>query len=128
MLRILGTALVGVLLSVLLLACGEKKNPEGDVPSDNPGQGGVDGGGSTCTTGKVSYSQTIKPLLEQYCTACHSASGTSPALDTYADAVANAKASNEAIQTGTMPLGGTALTDAQKKAFQDWVDQGTPNN
>lgn len=118
--RVFRAALVGTFASTLLLACGEKNNPEGDVPSDSPpGQ---------ATSGQVSYSQTIKPLLDQFCNTCHSASGTPPALDTYADAVRSAKAANEAIQDARMPLGGATLSDAQKKAFQDWLDQDTPNN
>jgi hypothetical protein len=116
--RLFHTALAAV-ISTLLLACGEKNNPEGDLPSDTPVQ---------ATPGQVSYSQTIKPLLDQFCNICHSATGTSPALDSYTDAVKSAKASNEAIQSARMPLGGATLSEVQKQAFQDWVDQGTPND
>ncbi len=120
--RLFHAALVAAVASILLFACGEKNNPEGDLPSDDPVPA------TPATPGQVSYSQTIKPLLDQFCNVCHSATGTSPALDSYAEAVKSAKASNEAIQSARMPLGGSVLSDAQKQAFQDWVDQGTPNN
>ncbi len=117
--RVFHVSLVGTFALTLLPACGEKANPEGDLPPDNPGQASL---------GQVSYDQTIKPLLDQFCNTCHSVSGTPPALDSYDDVRKVAKAANEAIQSAGMPLGGATLSDVQKKAFQDWFDQGTPNN
>jgi hypothetical protein len=96
------------------------------------GTGGVvgTGGGSTAT---VSYSKTIAPMVAASCAilGCHK--GSSPALgiglDTYAGLKSFADLCNSAIQNGTMPIGdGAALTAADKKNFQDWVNAGEPNN
>ena len=134
MLRVSHAVLLGLLGAGLLFACGEKLNPNGDVPTaPSPGgsSGGGAGGGTTESGTGVSYSTTIKPLLDKFCTSCHSASGTAtPSLDTYAAAKAYGKASNEAIQgTGAIPMPpGGSLSAELKKAFQDWIDQGALNN
>jgi hypothetical protein len=129
MLRFSQAIVVSLLASTFLLACSEKINPMG--PKETGGAAGVDGGagidGGTPTA--VTYSGTIKPLLEKYCTACHTAAQSiTPLLDTYSNAKANAAAANDAIKAATMPPSGKAPTDAETQAFQDWVNQGAPNN
>jgi len=132
MLRFSQAIVVSLLASTFLLACGDKLNPRGPKETGGAaGSTGVDGGagidGGTPTA--VTYSGTIKPLLEKYCTACHNpAQGITPLLDTYSNAKANAVAANDAIKAATMPPSGKAPTDAETQAFQDWVNQGAPNN
>jgi hypothetical protein len=131
MLRFSQAIVVSLLASAFLLACGDKINPmhskqtEGAAGADGGGGAGIDGGTPTAVT----YSGTIKPLLEKYCTACHNpAQGITPLLDTYSNAKANAVAANDAIRAATMPPSGKAPTDAETQAFQDWVNLGAPNN
>lgn len=76
-------------------------------------------------TAPVYYLDTVKQLLQARCTGCHSAGGTPPQLDTYANAVANATASLSAIQAGRMPKAGPLAADEQT-AFSAWIDAGTP--
>jgi uncharacterized membrane protein len=132
MLRFSQALAVSVLASTVLLGCGDKINPmhsnqTGGTTEVDGGGAGIDGG----TPAAATYSATIKPLLDKYCNACHAPSpslGIDPLLDTYSGAKANAVAANDAIQSGTMPPSGKAPTDAEAKAFQDWVNQGAPNN
>jgi len=132
MFRFSQALVVSLLASAFLLACGDKINPLG--PKETGGSTGVDGGGSAGLDGStpiaVTYSGTIRPLLDKYCTSCHSPTSRDipPILDTYAGAKANAAAANAAISTGGMPPSGKAPTDAETQAFQDWVNQGAPNN
>jgi len=128
MLRFSQAIVAGVMASTFLFACGDKINPKGDQPTDSAvaGSTGFDGGGGG-TDGPVTYTQAIKPILDKYCTGCHSpALAIPPALDTYNDAKANASAAHDAIEAGTMPPSGKAPTAAETQALQDWITQGTP--
>jgi hypothetical protein len=147
MLRFGYAVMVCSFVACSLFACGEKLNPKGNEPTAKGGAGGstevgdIDGGVSEAGAGgaggaaPVSYKQTIAPMVAASCaiSGCHG--GSSPiigiGLDTYAGLNAWATLSNSDIQSGNMPLSGSAavaLTAADKKNFQDWVNAGAPNN
>ncbi len=120
MTRLLPIVLLGVL--ALALGCGDKQNPAGDFGSGGEG-----------TTGDVSYSRTIAPMMAASCTLsyCHDSRSrvAGVALEAYDDVKANAESSNRTIQEGTMPTGSAPpLTPAERQAFADWVEAGAPNN
>lgn len=75
----------------------------------------------------VSYTNDIRPILNNHCITCHSGSGAPRGiqLDSFAAAKANAAAANAAVQSGLMPLVGS-LTADEKALLQAWVDAGTP--
>ena len=157
MLRFGYVVMVGSFVAISLFACGDKVNPKGPAPAGgSTSMGGTTGGGGTTDTGDidggvseagvgidgagdtttavvVTYSKTIAPMMAASCaiSGCHG--GSSPilgiGLDTYAGVKANLSLSSGAIQDGSMPIGsGAALTAADKKNFQDWVNAGAPNN
>jgi cytochrome c5 len=133
MLRFSQAIVVSLLASTFLLACSDKINPRGSKETSGAaGSTGADDGGGIdgATPQAATYSGTIKPLLEKYCTSCHSPTTLDipPMLNTYGDAKANVAAANDAIRTASMPPSGKTPTDAETKAFQDWVNQGAPNN
>jgi uncharacterized membrane protein len=150
MLRFAYVVLLGSFVACSWFACGEKLNPKGNEPTAVGGAGGstdiggIDAGESEAgacgapavdagVSAPVTYAKTIAPMVAASCaiSGCHS--GSSPALniglDTYAGLKSFADLCNSAIQNGTMPIGdGKALTDADKKNFQAWVNAGAPNN
>jgi hypothetical protein len=75
----------------------------------------------------VSYTNDIRPILNNHCITCHSGSGAPRGikLDSFADAKANAAAANAAVQSGLMPLVGS-LTADEKALLQAWVDAQAP--
>lgn len=78
----------------------------------------------------VSYSATIRPLIDGKCMPCHNGDGTEPLapdLTTY-DLVESISGVIKIVtQTGVMPKNGS-LTDAEIAAIKCWVDQGALNN
>jgi predicted CXXCH cytochrome family protein len=86
-----------------------------------------------CDTAAVKYSTFIKPLMENNCTSCHSATGTQPdyVLDTY-DAV-KISATDGALVLRTndvdspMPQSGL-LPACDRLKIEAWVKAGAPNN
>jgi len=84
----------------------------------------------------ISYSQHVKPLLQQYCYGCHS--GASPsgniAMGTYATdkAIAvNGKlfgTINYSSGFSPMPAGDPKLTNCKIAVIKKWIDANTPNN
>lgn len=85
------------------------------------------------TTGTITYTNRIKPLMTNYCTSCHYSSGTSFDLTTY-DEVSNEIDIDlmDAIQ-GTngyelMPKGATSpIKSTYIAVFQKWKDTGKLN-
>ena len=84
----------------------------------------------------VTYSAKIVPILNSYCTSCHSGSNPSGniKLDAYASVKAlvdNGKLLGSIKQNGTaiaMPQGGGKLDDCKIAAFSKWIQAGAPNN
>jgi hypothetical protein len=107
--------------------------------SSSNGTGGAAGAGGAAdagtksdgSTSAVSYAKDIQPLLTANCatSGCHGASNPQAGIDltSYAKVKPNATTVNSVIQRGMMPPSG-ALSAANKKLFQAWIDAGTPNN
>ena len=107
-----------------LVGCGTKQNPGPSTASCDQ-------------TANVSFASQIQPLLERYCTSCHSTAvanrNGAPVtinFDSYTAAAANADRANTRIQAGTMPPANAnhPVTDTDKCLFQAWVDQGATQN
>lgn len=90
---------------------------------------------TSCVYTSVSYSATIKPLVDDKCGSCHGNSkqsggynfSTFPGLKA---AVSNGKLYNSVAQNGqalNMPEGGK-LQACEIKAIKVWVDAGAPEN
>ena len=96
-----------------------------------------------CDTSNVTYTATIKPILQNYCLGCHSATsaGGGYNLTNYANDVngklgvqssaLNGSLSGSVHYTGTwshMPKGGSQLPACELTKIRVWVDAGAPNN
>ena len=89
-----------------------------------------------CDTDNVSYSEFVKPLLQNNCQGCHSGTQSSGGIEltTYdgAKAVANNGSLLGAIdhQSGfsPMPQGAAKLNDCDIDKIKSWIDAGTQNN
>ena len=96
-----------------------------------------------CDTTNVTFTNTIKPILQNYCTGCHNT--TSPGggynLTNYTDdAVGNFGVQSSALDgslSGSvhhtapwspMPKGGNQIPQCQQDQIRIWVDAGAPNN
>jgi hypothetical protein len=94
------------------------------------------GGGGGCDTVNVTFSGTIKPILQNNCVGCHSGPGAPNGvnLTTYngAKAVAlNGKLSGvvrHAPGFPAMPKGGAKLSDCKVAQIVAWINRGAPNN
>lgn len=93
-----------------------------------------DAGG--CNTDGVTYSAYVKPLLQTYCTGCHSPGGVYGTINLSAysgvkDVAQSGKLYGAiAHQTGysPMPQGGGKLGDCQIEKIKAWIDAGAPEN
>ncbi|MFZ4707717.1 MAG: c-type cytochrome domain-containing protein [Bacteroidales bacterium] len=91
---------------------------------------------SGCDTTNVTYTNHIKPMVQNACQGCHSgaAPGGGIELSTYAGikAVAdNGKffgSISHLSGYSAMPKNGNKLTDCQIKMVQIWINQGAPQN
>jgi len=91
---------------------------------------------NNCDTTSVSYSLTVKPILERSCVSCHQASNPSGnvLLDTY-DGV-KAAANNGSLYGSinhddgytAMPLGGGKLSNCSIAQIKSWIDNGSLDN
>ncbi|MBL7733007.1 MAG: hypothetical protein JNM88_17690 [Chitinophagaceae bacterium] len=97
------------------------------------------GGGSapcTDTTGVVSYSQKVAPLLQQYCYSCHTGSFPSgnAVMGTYAADKAMAQSGklhgtiSYAPGYSPMPKGMPKMSNCQIAVIKKWIDAGMLNN
>jgi len=89
-----------------------------------------------CDSNNFAYSSAIQPLVEKYCTGCHS--GATPqgnlSLTSY-DAVKSAVLSKNLVKCikyepgfSGMPKGGLKLSDCQVRQVEKWVAANMPNN
>jgi hypothetical protein len=94
-------------------------------------------GAAKCdTTGTISYSKQIVPLLQQQCLPCHTVSSPDGGiiLGTYASdraIAANGKlfgSLNYTTGYSPMPKGRAKLTTCQLVTIKKWIDGGSPNN
>ncbi len=100
--------------------------------------GAIDSGAcstSSCDTTAFTYSGTIAPMMQTYCTGCHnnpSAAGGS--LADYAsvrEATVNGSLIGDISHTtgyNAMPKGGSKLLDCQITQVKKWLAAGAPNN
>lgn len=76
----------------------------------------------------ITYSLSVKPIIDNNCTQCHSASGGQfPNLDSYNGLSANANNVLAEVESRRMPLGGS-LTSTEIAAIKCWVSNGALNN
>jgi len=116
-----------IIALLFLLGCGEKENPYVIFPPVTQ-DGGSGDGGSGCDptySGRVSYCNQIKTIMNS-CTGCHSGGRKAGVdLDTYQNVVSNASRANMTIQSGTMPPSGPLPAD-QMLQFTTWICDGMP--
>lgn len=94
--------------------------------------------GNQCDTVNVTFSLSVRPLLENYCYSCHSNStssfGGNIRLEDYADVKARADngsllgSISHAGGFSPMPKGAAKLQVCQIAIVQKWIDAGAPNN
>jgi len=83
----------------------------------------------TCDTNQYSYSSTIGPMVQTYCSGCHGATNPSFGLKLLSESDVKAIAANGLLekvifQLNNMPLmppSGTALSDCQKTQIKKWI-------
>ena len=78
----------------------------------------------------VSYSATIRPLIDVKCMPCHNGDGNepfAPDLTTYPLVQSIAGLIKDVTQSRRMPKEGS-LTDSEIAAIKCWVDNGSLNN
>lgn len=81
-----------------------------------------------CST--VTYQNTIKPLFDARCLACHGVNSGNGAITNYKQTklfVDNGKIKSTVITTRSMPEGGT-LSGDELGQIQCWLDAGAQNN
>lgn len=81
-----------------------------------------------CST--VTYSETIKPLFDAQCLACHGTNSPDGDLSTYEKTKAyadNGMLKDEVLTTRGMPIGST-FTSEQLGQVKCWLDAGAPND
>ncbi|MGB5665622.1 MAG: cytochrome c [Maribacter sp.] len=79
---------------------------------------------------EVSYSNTIRPLIDTNCMPCHNGDGSepfAPNLTTYALVQGIAGLIKDVTQSGRMPKEGS-LGETEKNAIKCWVENGALNN
>ncbi|OGG02748.1 MAG: hypothetical protein A3F83_11545 [Candidatus Glassbacteria bacterium RIFCSPLOWO2_12_FULL_58_11] len=114
MLKFTYAFLIFILLTTFIAGCGSSHKPAVTAPQT------------------VTYAAQIQKLITDNCLGCHSFQKTgitrygAPAnsnYDTYEQLVSNAVTVNAYIQAGQMPPDG-GLSAADRKLFQDWLDDG----
>jgi hypothetical protein len=98
--------------------------------------GGANAGPCTDSTGTVSYSQKVVPMLQQYCYSCHT--GAFPSgnqlMGTYAADKAMAQNGklfgtiNYSSGFSPMPKGMAKMSNCQIATIKKWIDAGMLNN
>ena len=91
---------------------------------------------ATCDTTNVTYSVSITPILQTYCTGCHSGSSASGGVDLTSYTNVLAQVNNGKLwgdvshSTGynAMPLGGAILSACDLNMINVWIKKGAPNN
>ncbi len=91
-----------------------------------------------CDTTNVTYTNDIRPLINQFCSTsgCHTAVSVAGGynLEDYAslrDAALGSRLLGSIKHNNgfsPMPKGGGKLTDCQIKFIEKWIQQGAPNN
>lgn len=92
----------------------------------------------SCDTSQVSFSLTVKPVLQTYCYTCHSNTtyqiGNNIKLENYADvkiAVDNGSLNGSIAHLkgfSPMPKGGGKLSNCNLDQIKSWINQGAKND
>lgn len=90
----------------------------------------------SCDTANVTFSGSVKPVLETYCTGCHQASAPSGdiALDTHAGVMPTVTngtligSIQHASGYSPMPQGAGKLSDCSISIIKKWIAEGALNN
>ncbi|MBK8497362.1 MAG: hypothetical protein IPL52_00760 [Flavobacteriales bacterium] len=91
---------------------------------------------AACDTTNVTYSGTIRPLVQLRCQGCHSGATPQGGLNFSAWGPLNMVAMDGRLSGAiqhqptftAMPPSGPQLSDCRIAQFLDWVEQGAPNN
>ncbi len=94
---------------------------------------------NNCDTTNVTFSSSVKPILEQHCFSCHSNStaaffGDNIKLEDYTDAKLRADEGSlygAVAHLGSyspMPKGAQKIGDCKISVIRIWADAGAPNN
>lgn len=90
----------------------------------------------SCDTTNVTYSGVIKPMLDHYCTGCHSGASPSGNITLTSHADVQAVALNGKLLGAVswsngyqkMPKGGARWSACNINKLQNWIEHGAPNN
>ena len=96
----------------------------------------TDCAGAVCDTTNVTYSGSVKPILVNYCTGCHSGSAPSGGISYETYDLTKATALSGAIvgsiertsSYSPMPQGGNKLNDCSIAIIKKWVALGAKND
>ena len=118
--RSIPTGLLVAGTSVLLAACG------GGGGSSSVATGTVSAQGAS--EPQVTWYSAAQPLIERYCSNCHTDGGVAPfAFDTYEQVHGKRSAIAYSLEADTMPpLGFADLTDSDAALLKQWLDNGAP--
>ncbi len=89
-----------------------------------------------CSTTNITYSQSIKPIFDNYCNGCHAGSNPSGNISysTHTATLLTVKngklmgSIQHSVNYSAMPQNGTKLSDCTISMIQKWIDAGAPNN
>lgn len=123
--RIIKYIILSLGITVLLSSC-TYDNKEDLYPFDK----------DACDLTNVTYSETIKPIMNTTCVSCHQESNPSGGLrvDSYEEikkVVDNGRfwgSINHEVGFIPMPLEGSQLSDCNLLKIKKWIDDGSPNN
>lgn len=91
---------------------------------------------SVCDTTNITFSNFVKPMVDQQCKSCHGATSPSGGLSlidytTIKASVASGKFYNSvtwASGISPMPQGGNKWTNCDLLKLKNWIDKGAQNN
>ena len=88
-----------------------------------------------CSTPTPSFSECVKPIIEQNCIQCHRNNSQNGLLQTHAQIILymqNGKLldriQRDADAVGVMPPSGQKLSDNEIQILKKWEENGAPNN
>ncbi len=88
-----------------------------------------------CSTQEPSFSECVKPIIEQNCVTCHRNNSQNGLLQTFEEIKSymdNGKLldriQRDADAVGVMPPSGQKLSNNEIQIIKTWYENGTPNN
>lgn len=107
--------LVAAFTAVVLNACKEDDEPDGPA--------------CTLPNATFAYTTNVKPLIDQYCTPCHSGSGPGPhdyrTYEGIKPLLDNGEVLKRVVVEKTMPQGG-GMPQAARDSINCWIQSGYP--